>query len=243
MSMTSSAFWVHSEASSAIDNNPCSEASHHGNSVSIVVMFCVSVPVLSEQNMSIPTSSRPRPACLHPQKQESERMVTKQDSGRRVELSLVGRHPPFPTVRYQQLTVPNCQYSAKQETGTILKATRHQANQSTHKPTKSQTSATKTLRKSDAAPPSSSLISQWPRPSSQPSPSRPPSLPPCRKQLRECRHNFQPSLRHGKFHPKKRSQDLSDELAVDTADGVCDIARGRAIEGVLLAGDGVRRTQ
>ena len=28
---------------------------------------------------------------------------------------------------------------------------------------------------------------------------------------------------------------LLDELVVDTADGVCDIVHGRAIEGVLLA--------
>ena len=46
--MTSFAFWVRSEASSANDNHPCSEASHHGNSDSIVVMFCVNVPVHGE---------------------------------------------------------------------------------------------------------------------------------------------------------------------------------------------------
>ena len=46
--MTSSAFWVRSEASSANDNHPCSEALHHGNSDSRVVMFCVNVPVHGE---------------------------------------------------------------------------------------------------------------------------------------------------------------------------------------------------
>ena len=30
-SMTSFAFWVHHETSSANDNNPCSEVSHHGS--------------------------------------------------------------------------------------------------------------------------------------------------------------------------------------------------------------------
>ena len=46
--MTSCAFWVRSEASKANDNNSCSEASHHGNSDAIVVMFCMSVPVHRE---------------------------------------------------------------------------------------------------------------------------------------------------------------------------------------------------
>ena len=54
VSMTTTACWVCSEASSANDNNFCSEASYHGNSDSIVVMYCVRVPVLSEQNMSKP---------------------------------------------------------------------------------------------------------------------------------------------------------------------------------------------
>ena len=57
VSMTFFAFWVHSEASSANDNNTCSEVSHHGSFDSIVMMYCVSVPVLSEHNMSIPGKS------------------------------------------------------------------------------------------------------------------------------------------------------------------------------------------
>ena len=52
----------------------------------------------------------------------------RKNSGRLVELSLVGRHPPFSTVRQQQLTIPNCQHSAKQGIGTIHKATRHNTN-------------------------------------------------------------------------------------------------------------------
>ena len=48
VTMTSSAI------SSANDNNSLIEASHYWNSDSIVVMLCVSVLVLSEQNMSIP---------------------------------------------------------------------------------------------------------------------------------------------------------------------------------------------
>ena len=47
-----------------------------------------------------------------------------------------------------------------------------------------------------------------------------------------------------KSHPKRRSQEPSlDELAVDTADGVCDIVRSRAIGVLLAGGDGARRTQ
>ena len=42
-----------------------SEVSHHGNSDSIFVMCCVSVPVLSEQNMSKPQSIRPRPMVVN----------------------------------------------------------------------------------------------------------------------------------------------------------------------------------
>ena len=45
LSMTSSVFWACSEASSANDNNSCTEASHHGMTDSTVVMFCVNVPV------------------------------------------------------------------------------------------------------------------------------------------------------------------------------------------------------
>ena len=60
------AIWVHSETSSANDNNTCSEASHHGRFDSIVMMYCVS---LSEPNMSIPESSsmdanQDKMACL-----------------------------------------------------------------------------------------------------------------------------------------------------------------------------------
>ena len=47
----------HIAASSTNYNNPCSKVSHHGNFDSTVMMFCVSVPVLSEQNMTIPASS------------------------------------------------------------------------------------------------------------------------------------------------------------------------------------------
>ena len=53
-----------------------------------------------------------------------------------------------------------------------------------------------------------------------------------------------PSIREGGSTRKGDRKILLDELVVDTADGVCDIVRGRAIEGVLLAGgDGVPRTQ
>ena len=45
---------------SSNNNNPCSIVSHHGSFGSIVVMFCVSVPVLSEHNVSIPASSSTR---------------------------------------------------------------------------------------------------------------------------------------------------------------------------------------
>ena len=37
--------WACSEVSSANDNNPCSEASHHGKTDLTAVMYCVNVPV------------------------------------------------------------------------------------------------------------------------------------------------------------------------------------------------------
>ena len=40
-----------------VKNNSCSEVSNDESFDSIVMMFCVSEPVLSEQNMSIPASS------------------------------------------------------------------------------------------------------------------------------------------------------------------------------------------
>ena len=39
------------------NSNPCSKVAHHGSFDSIVMMFCVSVPVLSEHNMSIPAEN------------------------------------------------------------------------------------------------------------------------------------------------------------------------------------------
>ena len=54
VSMTSTVCWVCFEASGAIRQQFFSEVSHHGNSDSIFVMYCVSVPVLSEPNMSKP---------------------------------------------------------------------------------------------------------------------------------------------------------------------------------------------
>ena len=81
VSMTSTACRVCFEASSAIRQQFFSEVSHHGNSDSIFVMYCVSVPVLSEQNMSKPQVPD-QDLHVHLQKQESERMVIKEKNQR-----------------------------------------------------------------------------------------------------------------------------------------------------------------
>jgi len=48
---------IHHCVASSANNNPCSEVSHNGSFDSTVMMFCVSVPVLLEHNMSVPASS------------------------------------------------------------------------------------------------------------------------------------------------------------------------------------------
>ena len=70
----------------AVANQEPSELKRHGNT-------CLSTLAI-ERPLSQLAHPRQWPACLRTQKQESERMVTKQDSERLVELSLVGRHPP-----------------------------------------------------------------------------------------------------------------------------------------------------
>ena len=67
VSMTSFAFWVHTEVSSANENNSCSEVSNHENFDSIVMVFCVSETVLRNKTCLIPTSSSPCPVacCRH----------------------------------------------------------------------------------------------------------------------------------------------------------------------------------
>ena len=68
------------------------------------------------------------------------------------------------------------------------------------------------------------------------------------EEVRQTRHVIlerrSPSIRRGSSTRDGDRKILHDEPIVDTADGVCDIVRGSAVEGVLLVGgDGVRRTQ
>ena len=101
-----------------------------------------------------------------------------------VELSLVGRDFQIPTfLCVTRPCVVRTAISDKQNNSTTSKSNDTQTNDDA-------TSAT-IMRKSDVFPHSSSLITQWPQRSSQPSPSRPPSLPPSTKRLWECRHNYQ----------------------------------------------------
>ena len=82
--------------------------------------------------------------------------------------------------------IPKLQYQTV-STLQIKQATRHHVNQTTHKLTMTHY-RNKFSEQVRCFPLFSSHITQWPWRSSQPSPSRPPSLPPWRKRLRECRH-------------------------------------------------------
>ena len=112
--------WTCFEVSSANDNNPCSEASHHGKNRSD------SCDVLCERAFSFlkkkiganhvhSTSSRPRPAC---DTFRSKNARGWSPSTAEVELSLVGRHPLSSTVRQQQLSNQTASTLHKQGIGT-----------------------------------------------------------------------------------------------------------------------------